>query len=68
MYRSVCECCDSLVMCKKYGKFYLCEICHSTHLGIAVLAPSQCPDVKLYKSIAWIANRLLAEIKERHNP
>lgn len=42
----------------------LCEICAETHLGKATAFPEQVSDVKLYKSIAWIANRILQEIAE----
>ena len=63
---ALCDCCDyTPTDLKRYSGLLLCEICYSTYLSEAAIAPSQCPDVQLYKSIAWIANRLLAEIKER---
>lgn len=42
---------------------YLCEVCSSTHLSLAVTYPSQCPDARLWMSIGWIANRILDEIR-----
>ncbi len=45
-------------------KCKLCEVCSETFLGFALLASEQVPDVELYQSIAWIANRILQEIAE----
>jgi len=47
----------------KRGVFWFCEICANTHLSKAAQYPAQCSDVMLYKSIGWIANRLLDEIR-----
>ena len=44
----------------------LCRVCSSTYLGFATAFPDQVLDVRLYKSIAWIANHIRQEI-EKHN-
>jgi len=41
---------------------YLCRICANTRLSVAIEYPEQCPDTRLYKSIGWIANEILATI------
>lgn len=41
----------------------LCEICAGTHLAVAIKYPSQCPDIKLYKSVAQLGNMILEEIR-----
>jgi hypothetical protein len=64
-----CECCGYLAPVDKFYEgpnrrlMYLCEVCSSTYLSQAVAYPQQCPDPTLYKSIGWIANRLLSEIR-----
>ena len=42
----------------------LCDVCANTHLGNATRYPLVCPDVKLYTSIAYIANMILTAIRE----
>lgn len=42
----------------------LCEVCSSTYLSYAVTAPRSCQDPLLSKSIAYIANMILSEIRE----
>ena len=42
---------------------WLCEVCASTFLGKATQYPRQVEDPLLYRSIGWIANRLLDEIR-----
>jgi len=49
-------------VCKE-DVFWLCEVCANTHLSKAIQYPAQCSAAMLYKSIGWIANRLLDEIK-----
>jgi hypothetical protein len=46
----------------------LCKFCAATHLDTTNMTRSNDRgDVKLYKSVAWIANRLLDEIREIKN-
>ena len=46
----------------------LCDVCANTHLGNATRYPRVCPDVKLYTSIAYIANMILDAIrKDKHD-
>lgn len=42
---------------------WFCEVCAGTFLGRATEYPHQLADPLLYKSIGWIANRLLDEIR-----
>lgn len=42
---------------------FLCEVCSKTMLSIALKYPLQCPDPNLYRSVAVIANMLLAAIR-----
>ncbi len=42
-----------------------CQVCSSTFLSSATNYPSQCSDVKLYKSIGWIANEILRKIEAK---
>jgi hypothetical protein len=42
-----------------------CEVCATTHLSSATNYPRQCPDVRLWQSIGWIANEILIAIRER---
>lgn len=39
---------------------FLCEVCACSQLSIATDFPSQCTDEKLYRSLAWIANKLMS--------
>ena len=43
---------------------WLCEICANTHLSVAFKYPDQCPDRRLYTSIAVIGNMLLEAIRK----
>lgn len=46
---------------------WLCEVCSSSGLSLALTYPEQCSDITLYRSISQIANLLLDEIRgERH--
>lgn len=44
------------------GHWY-CEVCSSTFLSKATEYPHQVADPLLFKSIAWIANKILDEIR-----
>ena len=65
-----CECCGYKTTLQEYQEgtprlsYWLCEVCANTYLAKAVAYPTQCVDSGLYKSIAWIANRLLDEIRK----
>lgn len=41
-----------------------CEVCSSTFLSSATNYPRQCPDVRLWQSVGWIANEILLAIKD----
>ena len=45
-------------------KFQLCKICANTHLSTAVIYPSGCNDIYLYKAVAWIGNYLIDHIHD----
>ena len=69
-----CECCGYAAPVKKFNEpsaryprgedVWLCEVCSSTFLSSAVTWPAACPDVTLYKSLGYIANMLLDEIRK----
>jgi hypothetical protein len=42
---------------------WLCEVCYSTFLSKAVFYPIQVSDTALYRSVGYIANMLLDEIR-----
>ena len=64
--RHGCDCCGykaPLVPFDDHSHVYcLCEICYSTYLSYAVTSPSRDTDNHLYKSLGWIANRLLDQM------
>lgn len=43
---------------------YLCEVCRSTLIGNAYFWPVQYENVEVLRSMGWIANRLLEEIRK----
>jgi len=47
----------------KEVNLWLCEVCSQTHLSQARTFPSQCPDCRLYESIAALGNILLEAIR-----
>jgi hypothetical protein len=49
-----------------FGEWYLCEVCFSTHLSDCVWYPQQCADPGLCRSVGWIANRLIDEIRNQN--
>jgi len=42
----------------------LCDVCYRTFLGHATGSSRHCDVPKLYKSVAYVANMVLAEIRE----
>ena len=42
---------------------WFCEVCGSTFLSLAVTRPVEYRDDSLYRSIGWIANKILDEIR-----
>lgn len=42
---------------------WLCQVCADTFLSYAVIYPGRVEDACLYRSIGWIANRILDEIR-----
>ena len=69
-----CDCCEYYAPLKRFEDMrtshgirdlWLCEICASTHLSVAVVYPDQCPDPYLHKAAGWIGNHLLAAIRAR---
>lgn len=66
----ICECCHTEQINVKaycgaptYEKVWLlCEICANTQLSKAAIYPGQCKDPALYRSIGWIANKILSAI------
>ena len=68
---SGCECCG---FATKLGEFrqqhpntgtnLFCEVCSSSHLSLAETHPWAASDPLLYRSLGWIANRILQEIAE----
>ena len=64
-----CACCG---YCTQVSRFpgngggedlWLCEICSSTRLSMSVRYPGQCVDIHLNRSVGWIANKILDEIR-----
>lgn len=41
----------------------LCEVCSQSYLSVALKYPLQCPDTKLYQSVAVLGNMLLEAIR-----
>lgn len=41
----------------------LCEVCASTLIGTAARYPALYPDLKFYRTIGWIANKILTEMR-----
>lgn len=67
----LCDCCGyeaTVVLYKGHKEvscdLWLCEICHETGLSNAVVWPGQCPDSHLYRSVGWVANRILSAIEK----
>jgi len=49
-----------------HDDFWFCEVCASTYLAHTVLYPDLYGDrSKLFKSLGWIANRILQEIRHK---
>ncbi len=46
---------------------YYCEVCSSTHLSSATNYPRQCPDIRLWQSIGWIANEILSRLPAKED-
>lgn len=44
---------------------HYCNVCSATFLSAATNYPTQCPDVRLWKSIGWIANEILSRLPEK---
>lgn len=44
-------------------KRHYCNVCSSTFLSSATNYPLQCPDVRLWQSLGWIANEILAAVR-----
>jgi hypothetical protein len=68
--RGECKNCGYITDLATYPKMggtdevnWFCEVCAGTFLGRATEYPHQLADPLLYKSIGWIANRLLDEIR-----
>lgn len=68
-----CDCCEyetevrSYKVTNQFGSLtehWFCEICANTYLATAVASPEKCPDDRLYKSVAYIGNLILDEIKK----
>jgi len=63
-----CDCCGSQVATSVFANGLpakdgrLCEVCSSTFLSHAFWYPEQVSDTRLYKSIAIIANMILARL------
>lgn len=47
-----------------HNDFWFCEICANTSLSDAVQFPRQV-DARLYRSLGWLANRILHEIRQQ---
>lgn len=44
--------------------YHFCDVCAKTFLSSATAYPNQCPDVRLHKSVGYIANMILDEIRK----
>jgi len=44
-------------------RHWFCEVCASSYLSHATVYRSQCQDPRLHRSLGWIANRILDEIR-----
>lgn len=47
--------------------YYFCDVCAKTFLSSATVYPNQCPDVRLHKSVGYIANMILSHLLVTHN-
>lgn len=61
--RGECHCCGYETALEEYPHHktetvHLCVVCANTRLSNAVFFPEQCPDVSLYRSLAWVTNYL----------
>lgn len=63
-----CENCeyDTLLVCywRDGESRWYCEVCASTSLSRATHRPAMVEDPELCKSIGWIANRILDEVRK----
>ena len=57
-----CENCNYQTEVEDYDGHLFCEVCSHTYLSRATTTPREV-DVRLYKSLAWIANRIIDLVK-----
>lgn len=48
---------------KTGGKVQLCKICRNTHIGLATIYPGSDPNESVLRSLGWIANEIIQEIR-----
>jgi hypothetical protein len=59
---------QSYLLYEEDGKKYcFCEICDSTFLSKATKEPMVASESRLFKSMGWIANKIIDTIKEKEN-